>query len=167
MWQPRPRVRRALAAVTGFAVLYGLWLLLVESLAVPELLAGVPVAVLGVIAATTALQHEQRFIPALAAEAQRILRLPPAMVRDSVLVLGAALYAGMRRRRLAGAFREVPYRVGGDDPDAAGRRAVAIALQSFAPNTCVLGFDEQRDVMVVHQLVRTGATRSRRTTPRQ
>lgn len=162
MWQPRPRVRRALAAVTGFGILYGLWLLLVETLAVPELLAGVPVALIGVAAGTVALQGEQRFIPALTAATGRLARLPFAMVRDSVIVLAAVLLSALHGRRRSGAFRELPHAAGGDDPDAAGRRAVAIALESFAPNTCVLGFDTQRDVMVVHQLRPTSSTRRRR-----
>lgn len=162
MRQPRARVRRALAAATGFVMLYGLWLLLVQSFAVAELLAGVPAALLGLIAGRAALQGELHIASALAAETRRIATLPLTMVGDSLLVLGAALLAGVRRRRLTGAFREIPFASGSDDADARGRRAVAIALQSFTPNTCVLGFDSDRDVMVVHQLVPTADTRRRR-----
>lgn len=154
-------MRRALAAVVGFVVLYGLWLLLVENFAPAELLAGVAAAVIGLSAGRAALQGEHRFLSGLAAEGRRLWTLPLTMVWDSALVLGTALLAGVRGRRHAGAFREMSYRVGGDDPDDAGRRAIAIALQSFTPNTCVLGFDSKRDVMVVHQFVSTRSTRAR------
>ena len=47
-------------------------------------------------------------------------------------------------------------RVTQDNPRDAGRRAVAEALGSLAPNTIVIGVDPDRDLLLVHQLHRQG-----------
>lgn len=159
MRRPRPRPRRALAVVLGFGVLCGLWVLLVENFYPSELLAGGAAAVIATLAGARAVQGEQRFATVLGAEIKAAWRLPFSMVQDSLLVFGAVLGARLSRRPLRSAFRELPFDVGDDDADAAGRRAIAVARQSFAPNTTVLGFDTQRNVMVVHQLVPTRSTR--------
>jgi hypothetical protein len=43
----------------------------------------------------------------------------------------------------------------GDEPADNGRRALAMGLGSFAPNTIVIGVDHERDRLLAHQLVPT------------
>jgi multisubunit Na+/H+ antiporter MnhE subunit len=142
--------------------MFGLWLLLVEDYYPSELLAGGAAALIATVAGLLAVEAEQRLGRAFAAQARGLAGMPFAVVRDSVIVLGAALLAGVRLRPLRSAFREIPFAAGDDGPEGAGRRAVAIAVQSVAPNTTVLGIERDRNVMVVHQLVPTAATHPRR-----
>jgi multisubunit Na+/H+ antiporter MnhE subunit len=57
-----------------------------------------------------------------------------------------------RRRRVRGAYRVIPFRHGGTGPTDGARRAVATIAVSVSPNTFVIGFDREDDVMLVHQL---------------
>lgn len=165
MRHTRPRPRRVLAAVLGGAAMFGLWLLLVEDFYPSELLAGGAAALIAVVAGLLAVQSEQRFARLLLAETRALAAAPFAVVRDSVIVLGAALLAGIRARPVRSAFREIPFEPGDDSAESAGRRAIATAAHSLAPNTSVLGYDSRRDVMVVHQLVPTKATQPRPRVP--
>jgi hypothetical protein len=55
-----------------------------------------------------------------------------------------------------GRFRIVHFQdCAGDDPRSLARRATAKWLSSVSPNTYILGFDEKRDIAVIHQLVPT------------
>lgn len=61
-----------------------------------------------------------------------------------------------RGEPIEGSIRCVPYAGARDrSPEGAGRRALAKWRGSVAPNTLVIGFAEQADVALVHQLVRT------------
>jgi hypothetical protein len=69
----------------------------------------------------------------------------------------AALAQLVRPRAPRGALRAFPFRHGpGADPAAAGRRALAEALGSLAPNTIVIGIDRDRELILAHQLERSG-----------
>jgi multisubunit Na+/H+ antiporter MnhE subunit len=145
--------RRLVGLALGFGLLYGLWVLLVEDYDLPELLAGIAAALIALICADLAIDHEL----GLHAAGRGTTPWPPLlrMVRDSFLVLGAALLAGLRLRPLRSGFRSMPADSRGNEPGDAARRALLIARQSFAPNTCVVGFDDTERTMVVHQLVPT------------
>ena len=52
-----------------------------------------------------------------------------------------------------GGFRELPVRYGDGTPLGVTRRVLLTGAYSLAPNKFVLGIDEERDVMVVHELV--------------
>jgi hypothetical protein len=52
-------------------------------------------------------------------------------------------------------FREIPARFGDGSDEGVTRRVLLVGGRSIAPNTFVLGLDQERDVMVVHQLVVT------------
>jgi multisubunit Na+/H+ antiporter MnhE subunit len=56
------------------------------------------------------------------------------------------------RRPVRGTYRAIPFRHGGTGPRDGARRAVATVAVSVSPNTYVIGFDPEEDVVVVHQL---------------
>jgi multisubunit Na+/H+ antiporter MnhE subunit len=129
------------------------WVMLDDSLATDELLAGAgAAAIAALLAEVVTYQAASRFrmriawlVPAL--------RLPGEVARDTVIV-----YAVLWRRLVHGeqpgsAFTEVPVRFGDDSPEGVTRRMLLIGGRSLAPNTFVLGIDPEREVMVVHQLV--------------
>jgi hypothetical protein len=74
-----------------------------------------------------------------------------------ILLLTREVLAQLTARKPArGEFRAVPFRGGDADADR-GRRALAEALGSVAPNTIVIGVDLDRDLLLVHELHRTGS----------
>jgi hypothetical protein len=47
----------------------------------------------------------------------------------------------------------VPFDVGGDAADDVGRRVLTTAGLTLQPNSIVLGYDEERQVVLIHELV--------------
>jgi multisubunit Na+/H+ antiporter MnhE subunit len=148
-----PWARRAGSWLIWWVLMMAFWVMLDDSIATDELLAGAGAAALAaLLAEQVTYQAASRFrmriswlVPAL--------RLPGEVAGDMVIVY-AALW-----RRLAGgqqpdsAFAELPARFGDDTGAGVTRRTLLIGGRSLAPNTFVLGIDPERDVMVVHQLV--------------
>jgi multisubunit Na+/H+ antiporter MnhE subunit len=143
------------AWLVWWVLLAALWLALVDTVLVPELVAG---AVAAAIAATGAVVVRQ--------QRRLLLRPRPAWIRHAarpllrtvtdLAPLGSALWRrGVIRRDEHGAIVEVPYGAVGDSSDDATHRAFTQALGSLAPNTVVVVIDRDRRVMLVHQLVPT------------
>ena len=144
--------RLALGALTWAAML-GLWLLLVDSSAIPEVVAGLGAAVIGAIVADIVRsQREVHFRPRL-----RWLgytwQLPWRIVIDFGIVMAALWRRLVLRQTVEGRLRAVPFPTGGDDPESRAWRAFTLAATSVAPNTYVIGYDRERGVVIVHQLV--------------
>src|SRR5689334_10702624 len=137
--------------------LAALWLLLDDTVAFPELMTGAVAALIGAIAAEVV--HSQglvrvRLKPAWFRYAWRpLVRLFP----DTARVLFVLLRTLVLRRPSNGRFRALPFRAGrrGGRRDTT-RRALAKAVGSFTPNTYVIGVDQERDLLIVHQLEPTG-----------
>jgi hypothetical protein len=78
---------------------------------------------------------------------------------DIVLVCSEALAQLVRPRSRRGSFRAVAFDAVVESPEDTGRRALAEALGSVAPNTIVLGVDVESGLLLVHQLRRQGDAR--------
>jgi hypothetical protein len=74
---------------------------------------------------------------------------------DLALVVAAIVAQVARPKAERGRLRALHFDPRGDDPEDHGRRALAEALGSLAPNTYVIGIDDRRRVILVHQLVST------------
>jgi hypothetical protein len=84
----------------------------------------------------------------------------PRAVADVGLLAGALFRRLVLRRDVRGSFHAVRFRHGGSGGEATARRVLTKLVASFGPNTYVLDVDEDRDVILVHQLVsRPGGTR--------
>ena len=57
-------------------------------------------------------------------------------------------------RRTTGRFIAIPAEGHADDPRGAARRVVTQAAASISPNTYAIGSDPERDLLLLHQLVR-------------
>jgi hypothetical protein len=125
-----------------------LWLWLVDNTHVPELVVGAGVAA---IAATVALVVRQQRRLVLRPRLRWLPRLwrPLAVYPRDMWLLVKAL-----PRRRAGRFLALPAPPVADDPSGAARRVLVQAAVSFSPNTYVIGTDVDRDLVLVHQLVR-------------
>ena len=150
-----PFARRIGVWLAWWVLLMSLWVILDNSIASDELLAGAGAAALAALLAEVAgFQAATRFrmriewlVPALS--------LPGQVVRDTGIVFAALWRRLARGEEPASGFRVLPVRYGGDTVEGMTRRALYVGGQSVAPNTFALGIDEDRDVMIVHQLVVT------------
>jgi multisubunit Na+/H+ antiporter MnhE subunit len=137
------------------------WLLLVGTLERNEILAGVGA---GAVAATVAelvrVQDYRRFRPR-AKWLFRAARLPAHVFADSLLVFRVLYRRLFTADRRGGAFRACRLDPGGDDAQSAARRALIVASLSLAPNTYVVGIDEEEGLILVHQLVPSRHERAR------
>ena len=138
------------AWLAWWALLTALYVVLVDSRRLEELVAAALVGALGATAAAI-VRHGREVVlrprPAdVAAELRTVFSWPRDLAR-----LAAALV-----RRPAGRVVETPFEATGDDPRDAGRRAMAVAGRSLAPNTIVIAIDEERGVLLEHHLVEEG-----------
>jgi hypothetical protein len=153
--RPALLTRRVTAWTIGWALAAALYLLLIDITDLPELIVGAGAAVL----AATALElaREQGIVGEslrwrwLLRVYRPVLRVPA----DVVIVSAMALRAVADRRPRHGSFRALPFASGGDRQLASGRQALAEAFGSLAPNTFVIGIDEDRELILAHQLWRT------------
>ncbi len=154
--RPALLARRAVAWSIGWAFSAALYLLLIDITDLPELIVGAGAAVLA--ATGLELAREQ----GLVGESIRLrwlLRFYRPLLKvatDIVVVSLAAFGALVRRGPQQGTFRAVRFAGGKDRRHESGRRALAEALGSFAPNTLVAGIDEERDLILAHQLRPSG-----------
>jgi multisubunit Na+/H+ antiporter MnhE subunit len=145
---------RATAAVLVLAsVLMALWVLLVSDPTLAQLATGVVVSVAVAVAAERAgSQSGLRFrlgADWLAAAA----RLPFRVVVESAVVTIALWRRLTRREAITGSFRSARFPSGRDQASSTARRALGVLTGSFAPNTYVVGIDEEEQLIVIHQLI--------------
>jgi multisubunit Na+/H+ antiporter MnhE subunit len=150
-----PVGRRAATWLVWWVLLMSFWVILDDSIALDELLAGAGAAALAAfLAELVSYQAATRFrlrvewlLPAL--------RLPGQVARDTVIVFAALGRRLLRGEQPPSGFREIPVPFGGRGDEDVTRRVLLVGGRSVAPNTFVLGLDQERNVMVVHQLVVT------------
>jgi multisubunit Na+/H+ antiporter MnhE subunit len=144
---------RAGAWLIWWVLLMSLWIMLDDSLATDELLAGAGAAALAALVAEVAsYQAATRFrmrirwlVPAL--------RLPGQVAVDMVIVYAALWRRLVRGKQPNSAFVTEPVRFGDDTPAGVTRRVLLIGGRSVAPNAFALGIDPGTETMVLHQLV--------------
>ena len=144
---------RAGAWLVWWVLLMSLWIMLDDSLATDELLAGAGAAALAALVAELATyQAADRYrmrirwlVPAL--------RLPGQVAADTVTVYAALWRRLARGEQPDSTFVTEPVRFGDDTPAGVTRRVLLIGARSVAPNAFALGLDSATQTMVLHQLV--------------
>ena len=145
--------RRAGSWLVWWVLLMGFWVAVDDNIGLAELGAGAAAAGLGAFVAEVAgYQAATRFrmriewlVPAF--------RLPGQVLGDTLLVFRALWHQLVHGEPPPSGFRVLPARFGDQADLDVTRRVLLVGANSLAPNTFVLGIDEDRDVMVVHQLV--------------
>jgi hypothetical protein len=156
---PRPSlfVRRAAAWCTAGVFVGALYLLLIDTTSLPELIVGAGAAV---IAATGfELAREQQTVGGLTARVHWAARLYRPLLKapsDIAVVSLLAFRQLIRPNQVNGTFRAVPFHCGPEHDIETGRRALAESFGSFAPNTIVVGVDVEAELILGHQLRTTG-----------
>jgi hypothetical protein len=137
-WQRPPGARRTrrgertLYFVVWFCVLFGVWFVLVDSLAHPEVAAAPVAAALGAGVAVAVRYNGGARFRARLGWLREARGVPLAVLRDSALLGGVLFRRVVLRQRPQGAFRRVRLGRGGDDARAAAWRAfVTIATPFF------------------------------------
>ena len=150
-------LRRAAAWFAAGALAGGVYLLLIDTTSLPELI------VLGVAAALAAsgfeLAREQHTAGGVTARLSWLAKFHRPLLKvpsDVAVVSMLALRQLVRPKRVNGTFRAVPFRCRAEQPTERGRRALAESMGSFAPNTIIIGVDVEADRLLGHQLRRSG-----------
>lgn len=135
-------------------VLFGVWMLLVDTRESSQLVAG---AVVAALAAGGSEVVRRQNVARVRVRARWLLGLwrPLASVPRDLARLAMALAPALRpgSRPPLGRFRALPFDAGTEDPEDRGREALAELAGSFSPNTYVVGLDPERRLLLVHQLV--------------
>jgi multisubunit Na+/H+ antiporter MnhE subunit len=138
----------ALAWAGWWGLSAALWLVLVDNTRSQELLAGAVVACLGATAAVR-VRAQRRLVTRPRARWLLSLWKPVVLyLRDLVLVTLALA------RRKPGRFLAIAFDARDEDPREAARRVLMKSAGSFAPNTYVVGADQDHRLLLVHQLSR-------------
>ena len=148
-----PAAHRAGAWLVWWVLLMSLWVIVDDSIAVDELLAGAGAAALAAFLADLVTHQAATRFRMRAGWLVPALSLPGQVARDTVVVFAALWRRLVRGEQPPSGFREIPARFGGTSDEDAIRRVLLVGGRSVAPNTFVLGIDRERSVMVVHQLV--------------
>jgi hypothetical protein len=139
-----------------WVLLMSFWMILDDSAALDEVLAGTGAAALAALfvqwvsaRAGVRFRFRARWLAPAA-------RLPWDVLRDTGIVFAALWRRVAHGEQPASALREFPARYGGTDAESVTRRVLLVAGRSVAPNAFVADLEPGRDVLVVHELVPLG-----------
>jgi multisubunit Na+/H+ antiporter MnhE subunit len=158
MTSPRPPdkapfARRAGAWLTWWVLLMSFWVILDDSIATDELLAGAGAAALAAFLAELVTYQAATRVRVRARWLARVFGLPGQVAGDTVIVFGALWRRLAHGEEPPSGFRVVPVRYGDDSAEGKTRRALLVGGKSIAPNSFVIGIDSGTNTMVIHQLV--------------
>jgi multisubunit Na+/H+ antiporter MnhE subunit len=150
-------IHRTWLLLLGMLVGGGFYMVLIDSADLPELIVFAGVAVGCGVAFLVS--HEQGVVEARVNPLWlwRVWRLAWQIPLDIAIVSWTAVAQLFTLRASRGEFRAVKYAAVGDTPPQTGRRALTEGFGSVAPNTIVVGIDDERGLLLVHQLRRQGA----------
>lgn len=147
--------------VVWWALLFCLWVVLDYSVATAELAVGAGVSAVGALVTELVTDQAGSNFRLRLAWLVRMRVLPGRVARDTVIVFGALWRRLAHGQQPPSGFREVPTAWGDDSAQGLTRRVLLVGGTSVAPNTLVLGIDQEREVMVVHHLVLPAELRDR------
>lgn len=148
-----------MARTFGAAFLFGgaFYLLLIDTTSSPELYAGGVATLLAALVVTVAWRNGLRGVHTKPSWVARGWRAIAAIPADVFWVSAAAVAQLVAPRPARGELRAVSFRYGSAESGAdMGRRALAESVGTLAPNTIVIGIDEEHDLILAHQLRRSG-----------
>jgi hypothetical protein len=135
-----------------------LYLLLIDITDLPELIVGAGAALLAALGFELTREQE---IADLSAKIRWLGRLHKPLLKvpsDIAAVSFVALRQLRHPRATNGEFRAVNFRCTDNERLETGKWALAESFGSFAPNTIIVGVDPERELILGHQLRRSGAT---------
>ena len=152
--QQRPFALRAQSWLVWWILLFGLWVLLDYSLATAELAVGAGVAAVSALVTELVMGQAAVDFRIRLAWLRKAFALPGRVARDTVIVFGALWRLLAYGQQPPSGFTALPTAWGEESARGLTRRVLLVGGTSVAPNTLVLGIDREREVMIVHHLVR-------------
>jgi hypothetical protein len=155
--RPSLFLRRIAAWCAAAVFAGGLYLLLIDTTSLPELIVGAGAVALA--ATGFELAREQQTAGGLTARLRWLgtLYRPLLKVPSDIAVLSLLAFRQLiRPEPVNGTFRAVHFGCGPEHDIESGRRALAEAFGSFAPNTIVIGVHVEAELILGHQLRHTG-----------
>src|SRR4051812_31901599 len=149
---------RVVLWLVGTAALVLLWFLYAGKVNEQEALigaAGILLTVLALISISR--EHFAPFAPRGRWLAQAA-KLPWQVVKDTASVLSALPRGLSAGDKPVGKFSSAPFPAGGADAESSAKRALAVGLSSFPPNSILLDVEREENKIVYHELVPTGST---------
>ncbi|HEY6692148.1 MAG TPA: hypothetical protein VI006_04810 [Solirubrobacteraceae bacterium] len=136
--------------LTWWVLLAALYVLIDDSVLLPELVAGALAAAIGATGATLVHRERQVLLKGDVRWLRSLWRPLAGLVGDLWPLVRA-----LPRRGGTGGMVEIPFDATTDGPRDTARRALTEALGTLAPNTIVVRIDTDRGVVIAHQLVST------------
>jgi hypothetical protein len=155
--RPRLFLRRATAWTVAAVLAGALYLLLIDTTSLPELIVLAGAAALA--ATGFELAREQQTAGGVSARVRCVARLYRPLLKTPSDIAAVSLLAFrqlIHPKRVNGTFRAVPFRCGPEQDIETGRLALAESFGSFAPNTIIAGVDVEAELVLGHQLRATG-----------
>lgn len=146
----RWRIGSRLAA---FGVLFGVYWLMVGRMTGVEIVAGMVIAAVAMVAVIAVQRQGRMRFAVWAGAVTPMMRLPRRFMGDCVHLAAALWRAGVRREEMRGTVVRIPFNVGDRSPESAGRRALVVFGICFAPNTIAILIDSEAGEMCVHRLM--------------
>ncbi len=135
-----------------WVVLFVLWLLYVGPPNRSELVTGAAASLLAAVASESVRgQNLARYYPATH-WVFLLRRLPVDVLRDCGRLTGALARWLFLAALPASGFNEIEFPAGGGDARSEARRALAGGALSLPPNSYVIGFDRERNRILLHNL---------------
>jgi multisubunit Na+/H+ antiporter MnhE subunit len=134
---------------------FGLWLLLTATVDHTELLTGAGAAAIAATAFEVIREHGAPRARPRWSWLKPVPRIPLLVVRDTVTVFSELARQLRGGRRRPGRLAAVPIPDVGDEAERNARHLFVTIGVSLSPNTYVIGFEPDRNEMLVHQLVPT------------
>lgn len=153
MSEPRVILRRIAAWLAAGLLAGGIYMVLIDTTSLPELI--VAVAAAAIAGSGFELAREQQTAGGVEGRLRWLRTIHRPLVKaptDIVTVSLLAFRQLIRPRKVNGTFRAVPFRSGPENDIETGRQALAESLGSFAPNTIIIGVDVERELLLGHQL---------------
>ncbi|MBV9607994.1 MAG: Na+/H+ antiporter subunit E [Acidobacteria bacterium] len=134
-----------------YVILFGLWMLFVSMTSRQEIVAGLIAALIAAFADSTIksasfakFKVRLEWVPLILWEAWYAL--------DGTWAIMVALFKHLAGKKSEAQLVSIPLDPGGDDAESWGRRTLMVAYMTIPPNFIVLGIDQQRRRMLVHQV---------------
>ena len=129
-----------------------LWLAYVNNVGIREIVVGAIVSSVATWAAAVFRRRaDDRYRLPLIYVWQAV-HVPRALFADT-WVLCRAVLMRLTAKRIPSGIISVPFRVGGDAPSSRGRRALAITYLTFTPNSLVMGFLRDEQLLFFHTMI--------------
>lgn len=132
---------------------FPLYLMLAGSVDWQEMIAGVVLSAIAALAVTVTRRAASLHFQPRLGWLRHFRHLPGRLLTECFIVAAALARALLRREKVEGVFRTIPFDPGGENPESAARRALVIAGACLTPNSFVVAIDAERGQLLLHQLV--------------